>query len=80
MIYCIFNSCVYTITFFAECGLAPTVTLTCANGSTHVDWVASKPGCQNDCKAHWTCTNGTDHYNDKVHSLPCIISMIETEP
>ena len=61
--------CAYIQTsFFAECGLAPTVTIKCANGSAHVDWVASKPSCQRDCKAYWTCTNGTHHHNDEVHT------------
>ena len=49
-----------------ECGLAPTVTLNCNNKSAHVKWVASRPGCQYDCKAHWICVNGTYTHKDEV--------------
>ena len=54
---------------FTECGGAPTVTLNCSSGSAHVEWAASEPGCQFDCKAHWTCVNcinGTDSYTVEV--------------
>jgi len=35
----------------------------------HVDWVASQPGCQFDCKAYWTCANGINvPYQDEVGS------------
>ena len=59
--------------FFIECGGAPNVTLSCYsnNGSALVDWVASIPGCQYDCKATWTCrnhTNTTDPHEDVVSS------------
>ena len=39
------------------CGSEPNVTLSCnyTNGTAYVDWAASKPDCQFDCKAHWIC-------------------------
>ena len=52
--------------FLAECGLAPNVTLSCNDGSAHVEWVASQPHCQFDCKAHWTCVNGTYTHKEEV--------------
>ena len=56
---------------FAECGLAPNVTLNCNDGPTaHVEWVASQPGCQYDCTAHWICVNNSTEnvntYEDEV--------------
>ena len=51
---------------FSECGGAPSVTLNCADGSAHVDWTASEPGCQFDCQAHWSCTNMTHNYINTV--------------
>ena len=52
---------------FTECGGAPTVTLNCSSGSAHVEWAASRPGCQFDCKAYWTCVNHTDGYHYVSH-------------
>ena len=42
-----------------ECGQAPNVTLNCADGSGHVDWTPPEAGCYFDCKAYWTCVNGS---------------------
>ena len=47
------------------------MTLNCNNGSAHVEWVASQPGCQYDCTVRWTCknhTNSTDPHEDVVSS------------
>ena len=52
--------------FLAECGLAPTVILKCTYRSAHVEWVASQPGCQYDCKASWSCVNGTYTHKEEV--------------
>ena len=51
-----------------ECGLSPHVSLTCTDGSAHVDWAPSQSYCSFDCKAYWTCRhNGTDViYRDEV--------------
>ena len=49
-----------------DCGLAPNVTLNCTDGSAHVNWVASLPGCQHDCKAQWRCTNMADYHEEIV--------------
>ena len=56
----------YEFVSLTECGLAPNVTLNCADGLAHVDWVASKPHCQFDCKGNWKCTNMTDDYIEMV--------------
>ena len=45
------------------CGLAPTVTLNCMDGSAHVEWTPSKPDCHFDCKASWTCWNAASISN-----------------
>ena len=47
------------------------MTLNCNDGPTaHVEWVASRPGCQYDCTAHWICVNNSTEnvntYEDKV--------------
>ena len=49
-----------------DCGLAPNVTLNCTDGSALVNWVASQPGCQHDCKAEWRCTNMADYHEEIV--------------
>ena len=43
----------------AECGQAPNVTLSCADGSARVDWAPPVPYCRHDCKVRLTCWNGT---------------------
>ena len=56
-----------TLAFLTECGLAPTVRLNCTdNGAAHVQWEASEPGCQYDCKAYWTCVNGIPIHHNEV--------------
>ena len=41
--------------------------LNCADGLAHVEWVASLPGCQYDCKAYWTCDNANGiPYHEEV--------------
>ena len=55
--------CIYVL---SDCGGAPSVTLNCADGSAHVDWVASQPGCQFHCQAHWSCTNMTHYHRNTV--------------
>lgn len=69
-VYTFNRSVIYTDCFYwIGCGLAPTVTLNCMDRFAHVDWVASQPGCQFDCKAYWTCANGINvPYQDEVGS------------
>ena len=53
--------------YYTECGLSPNVSLTCTDGTARVRWAASEPNCQFDCKAYWSCSNGTDViYRDEV--------------
>ena len=56
-----------------ECGHAPNVTLNCTDGSAYVNWVASKPGCQFDCKGYWKCTNMTDDHDEMVAIVSYLI-------
>ena len=48
------------------CGSGPEVNLNCTNEAVHVDWAASKPDCQFDCKAHLICAcpNNVTHMNE----------------
>ena len=63
----------YEFVLLTECGLAPSVTLDCTDGSAHVDWVASRPGCQFDCKGYWNCTNITNYYEETVTIVSYLI-------
>ena len=51
-----------------ECRHAPNVTLNCTDGSARVNWVASIPHCQFDCRVLWSCTNMTDYHQEMVTS------------
>ena len=57
------------------CGGPPNVTLSCTNGTAYVDWVASKPGCQFDCKAYWICTGPNVTHTEEVGTCSqcCIV-------
>ena len=58
------------IFIISECGgIAPIVTLTCANKAAHVHWFEPEPGCLiTGCEATWSCDNGSDTYDYEVGS------------